>query len=97
MWKDKGKQVYSEDDIPQWVVEKLGRNSRYSPKGRMKDIIQSVRKYHSNGKKRFFTIDGNYYFLESGYKAIIDYVKSRELMREDDIFRWEDEVFGAGD
>ena len=97
MWRDNGEKVYSEDDIPAWVVEKLGSNSQYPPKDRIKDIIRHVRKYYSSGAKRFCTINGDNFFLEHGYKKIIDYVRNREMMREDEIQRWEEEVFGAGD
>ena len=96
-WNDEGRKIYSDKDIPAWVVERLGRNSYYSPEDRLKGIIESVKRYHNGRKKQFCILDGSIFFPETGYRKIIDYVRKREMLREDEIQRWEDEVFGAGD
>ena len=94
-WASGGETIYSQSDFPQWVISKLAAGSRYSPDETIKDMIEWVKRYHSQGKKQFCTVDGKCYFQRSGYERIIRHVKERELMRPDDIKKWETEAFGG--
>lgn len=94
-WSESGDRIYTQSDFPQWVVLKLTSGSIYSSDEKIREIIEWVKRYHSQGKKQFCTVDGKCYFKRSGYERIIRHIRDRELMRSDDIDKWEAEAFGG--
>lgn len=95
-WNALGYKTYTVDDIPDWVKKRICQNCYYGESDVIYDLIRNTKK-NCRGKKRFATVNGVCYFLESGYRKIIDVVKRKGILREDEIQKWEEEVFGAGD
>lgn len=83
---------YTQDDIPEWVREKL----TWYVTDRGSEIGEAY-KYliHFGGAgKVIVAVDGNVHFNKRGYERIIEFAERRELMRQDYIERWREEVFG---
>ena len=94
VWDAMGVRHFTENDIPQWVID----NTKVNVFKRMNGEMGEVYKYLINVKHNrvcMFEVDGVVHFNVKGYKKIIDYVEQLGYMRQDNIDRWREEVLGG--